>query len=172
MFRILQTAYYNNEEVTIHGYNKHTDIYIVFNEKTDMIYKLKENELSLTSIPKTDPQTVRDVKNENEVQDKQMNDPLDDEHKTREIRLRPIKKALSNYYVEEIWEMIDYQIAKVRSKNKEIYYAPFLQYKILPKFALTFDDAVLLCLGYKYDNGRSDSFVYVRRLLNMNVRKQ
>lgn len=166
MFRILQTAYYNGEEVTIHGHNGLTDIYTVYNKKRDIIYKLKENELSLTPQTKNDKKTVKDLKNFNRFQDKQINKILDDENKARDVRLRPIKNALSDYYVEEIWEMIDYQIAKVRTKNKDIFYAPFLNYKSLPKFAYTFDDAVLICLGYKYD-GRSDSVIYVRRLLNM-----
>ncbi|WML53530.1 hypothetical protein RCG17_02260 [Neobacillus sp. PS3-12] len=171
MFRILQTAYYNGEEVTVHGYNKLTKIYTVYNEKRDKTYMLKENELSL-SPAKTDTKEVRDSNHVNALQDSKTDHSLDEGYKAREDRLKPIKKALSNYIVEEIWEMVDYQIAKVCTKNKEIYYAPFLNYKILPKFAFTFDDAVLLCLGYKYDNGRSDSLVYLRRLLNMNYRKK
>lgn len=153
MFRILQTAYYNGEEVIIQGHNGLTDIYTVYNKKRDIIYKLRENELSLTPPTKTDKNT--------------MNHIIDDEQKARELRLRPIKNALSTYIVEEIWEMIDYQIAKFRTKNKEIYYAPFLHYKSLPKVAYTFDDAVLICLAYKYDNGRIDSVIYMRRMLNM-----
>jgi hypothetical protein len=171
MFRILQTAYYLGEEVTVHGYNKLTEIYTVYNEKRDKTYMLKENELSLTPT-KTETKIVREKNNENFVQDLKEDHSIANEYKVREDRLKPIKTALSSYMVEEIWEMVDYQIAKVRTKNNEIYYAPFLNYKILPKFAYTFDDALLLCLGYKYDNGRSDSLVYLRRLLNMNYRKK
>ena len=111
MFRILQTAYYNGEEVIIQGHNGLTDIYTVYNKKRDIIYKLRENELSLTPPTKTDKNT--------------MNHIIDDEQKARELRLRPIKNALSTYIVEEIWEMIDYQIAKFRTKNKESIMLPF-----------------------------------------------
>lgn len=111
---------------------------------------------------------MRDFKNLNIFQENQINAILD-ANKEKSTRLKSIRDTLSDYYIDEITEMNDYQIAKIRRRNgKEWYYATFLNYKSLHEFAMTFDQAVLICLSYKYDNNRSDAAGYIARLLNVN----
>ncbi|MDT0160339.1 MULTISPECIES: hypothetical protein [unclassified Bacillus (in: firmicutes)] len=112
----------------------------------------------------------RDFKNLNVVQEVQYNNILD-KNKEREMRLKPITEYLSKHYtVEEITEMNDYQIAKVKRKDiaAEWLYPTFINYKPLHEMAMTFDQAVLICLSYKYDNRRTDAVTYISRILNVN----
>jgi hypothetical protein len=108
-----------------------------------------------------------DLKNLNLVQETYINGLLS-ENKKRETRLKPIRELLKQYYIENIWELNDLQIVKVKSRNdKEWYYATFINYKSLNEFAFSFDQALLICLAYKYDNNRSDAVAYMSRMLNM-----
>lgn len=113
---------------------------------------------------------MRDFKNLNILQERQYNYILD-ENKEREERLKPITNYLSkSYIIEKITEMNDYQIAKVKRKQdaKEWYYVTFINYNPLYEMAMTFDQAVLICLSHKYDNNRSDAPLYIARILNVN----
>lgn len=116
---------------------------------------------------------MRDFKNLNLVQETQYNHILD-ENKERDTRLKPITEYLSKHYtIEDITEMNEYQIAKVRRKKNssnvdEWLYPTFINYKPLHEMAMTFDQAVLICLTYKYDNRRSDAVTYISRILNVN----
>lgn len=112
---------------------------------------------------------MRDFKNLNVVQEAQYNHILD-ENKARDLRLKPITEYLSKHYIiEEITEMNDYQIAKVKRKQNasEWLYPTFINYKPLHEMAMTFDQAVLICLSYKYDNRRTDATTYISRILNV-----
>jgi hypothetical protein len=170
-YSIYSTVYYEGEEVTVHGYSAFDEIFSVKTRTGDIKYGIRRNELSLTHPTKSD-KTKRDFKNLNAFQETQINHILD-ENKARDVRLRPINNELSNYIVEEIWEMKDYQIAKVRRKQKsgninEWLYATFIDYKPLHEMGMTFDQAILICLSYKYDNRRSDAATYMARILNVN----
>lgn len=112
---------------------------------------------------------MRDFKKLNIFQENQINNILD-QHKEKDSRLKPIRDYLEKYYyTEEITEMNNYQIAKVRRKKnaEEWLYAAFIDYTPTNEMASSFDVAVLICLSYKYDNNRSDAVVYIERILNM-----
>lgn len=113
---------------------------------------------------------MRELENLNAFQKVQINSILD-ENKERDVRLKPIRDYLNNnYIIEDITEVNDYQIAKVRNKRdaKEWLYPTFINYKPLHEMAMTFDQAVLICLSYKYDGRRSDAAGYIARILNAN----
>ena len=109
-----------------------------------------------------------DFKNLNIVQENQIRG-LIESNKGRQNRLKPIRSFLEDrYFVDSITEINDYQIAKVRRKSgaQEWLYPVFLNYKSLHEMAMTFDQAVLICLAYKYDGNSSDSVTYIERILN------
>ena len=115
-------------------------------------------------------ENVRDFENLNAFQTIQINGILD-ANKERDARLKPIREYLKdNYLIEEITEVNNYQIAKIRRKRNgdEWYYATFIDYKPLHEMGMTFDQAVLICLSYKYDNRSSDAAGYIARILNVN----
>lgn len=114
---------------------------------------------------------MRDFKNLNTFQEVQINHILDT-NKERDVRVKPIKEYLDkNYIVEEITDMNDYQIAKVRRKFKSDYnewlYPTFFKYKPIHEMAMTFDQAVLICLSYKYNNRNTDAAMYLERILGV-----
>lgn len=112
---------------------------------------------------------MRDFKNLSVFQERQINNILD-QYKEKDSRLKPIRDYLEKYYyTEEITEMNNYQIAKVRRKTgaKEWLYATFIDYAPTSEMASSFDAAVLICLSYKYDRRRSDAVTYISRILNM-----
>ena len=113
---------------------------------------------------------MRDFKNLNIVQETRYNHILD-ENKKRDQRLKPITEYLSKYYlIEDITEINDYQIAKVKRKDNPVewLYPTFIDYKPLHEMAMTFDQAVLICLSYKYDNRSTEAATYISRILNVN----
>lgn len=113
--------------------------------------------------------TLRDFKNLTAYHEEQYNCILD-KNKAKSMRLSPIYNYLEkNYLIEEITEVNDYQIAKVKRKKgaEEWLYPVFLDYRPLNEMAMTFDQAVLICLSSKY-TGNSDTATYISRLLNAN----
>jgi len=114
---------------------------------------------------------MRDFKNLNTFQKKKYNHILDVSEE-KEARLKPIREKLSRYTIHEIWEMNDYQIAKItnrKDKNGEIMYATFINYESLHHFGSTFDHAVLICLAGKYENPNSMFPMYAAKMLDMKV---
>lgn len=114
---------------------------------------------------------MRDFKNLNAFQEVQISNILDN-NKERDVRIKPVKEYLDkNYIIEEITEMNDYQIAKVRRKSKsdfdEWLYPTFFNYKPIHEMAMTFDQAVLICLSYKYNNRNTDAAMYLERILGV-----
>ncbi|MFS0657401.1 hypothetical protein AB1L07_02085 [Niallia alba] len=113
---------------------------------------------------------MRDFKNLNAFQEVQINHILDT-NKERDNRLRSIRQYLEkSYIIEEITEMNDYQIAKIRRKSNsginEWLYSMFFNYNPIHEMAMTFDQAVLICLSYKYNNRNTDAALYLERILN------
>lgn len=112
---------------------------------------------------------MRDFKNLNTFQEVRINAILD-ESKEKSERERPIRNYLDEYYyIEYISEVNDYQIAKIRRKKdaKEWMYATFINYKPLNEMGMTFDQAVLICLNYKYQkNGHA--VVYIEKMIDAN----
>lgn len=112
---------------------------------------------------------MRDFKNLSVFKENQINHILD-QYKEKDDRLKPIRDYLEkNYYTEEITEMNNYQIAKVRRKTnaKEWLYATFIDYKTTNEMSSSFDTAVLACLSYKYDGRQSGAVTYIERILGM-----
>jgi hypothetical protein len=112
---------------------------------------------------------VRDFKNLTTFQEIQINHIID-EHKNRQQRLKPIEEQLSDYYkVLEIWEVNDFQIAKIKRRagdSKEILYSTFHNYKSLHEMASNFDQALLICLSHKYEGYNSQFPLYAAKMLN------
>lgn len=113
---------------------------------------------------------MMDFKNLNVLQETIINSILD-EDKERQIRQKPIRDYLKNYFITEISEVNNYQIAKIRRKNvteaKEWMYAAFIDYKPLNEMGMTFDQAVLICLNYKYQmNGHAVG--YIEKMIDAN----
>ena len=108
-----------------------------------------------------------DFENLNKFQKMQISGIVE-EWKERNERLKPVFNSLEDYIVLDIWEFGDFQVAKVKTKrNNEIFYAPFHNYKKLHEYAYTFDQAILICLAYKYEGPNSKFPEYAERMLNM-----
>ena len=108
---------------------------------------------------------MRDFKNLNKIQEIQINRIIDD-HKEMQERQKPIYEELERYTVMEVWECGEHQVAKIKTNNNEINYATFHNYKPIRQFAYSFDEAILVCLAYKYDNSNSQFPIYAKRMLN------
>lgn len=112
---------------------------------------------------------MRDLKNLSVFQEAQINATLD-EAKAKWQRQKPLTDYLNERYnVQEIWEIGDFQIAKVnRKKDKtgEVLYVTFIKYKPLHEMAMTLDQALLICLAHKYEGTNSDFPMYSERMLN------
>lgn len=112
---------------------------------------------------------MRDFKNLSVFHENVINGILD-RSKEKEERLKPVRQRLEKYYyIEEITEVNNYQIAKVRRKNNagEWLYAAFIDYESTNEMAYSFDAAVLICLCYKYDGKQSGAAHYIERILGM-----
>lgn len=84
-------------------------------------------------------------------------------------RLKPIRDNLDDYYhIDEITEVNEYQIARVRRKKDatEWYYACFINYKALNIMASSFDEALLTCINYKMHRNTS-AVHYIQKMLDM-----
>lgn len=111
----------------------------------------------------------RDFENLNAFKKIQYNHILD-QNKARDTRLKPVREKLKSYYIiDEIWEVNDFQIVKIRRKRdegKEVMYATFVNYESLNLLGMTFDQALLICLAFKYDGYNSQFPIYAARMLN------
>ena len=102
------------------------------------------------------------------MQEAQINATLDEARQTWQ-RQKPITDHLKDRYtVQQIWEIDDYQIAKVKRRNDksgEVIYVTYINYVPTNEMGMTLDHAILICMAHKYNAGYMFP-LYTARMLN------